>query len=122
AAGGALTAKQAPHRPGTAPALGLRAWEMFLNCTADHRRKTETRVPMPIAERRPALKCGVGVVDLGSGRMIAHIEFVTGVVEVFNVQVVPGARCPALSGPYAALDGTAPIWTVPQPPLAAGRS
>src|SRR5262245_8355734 len=25
AAGGALTAKQAPHRPGTAPALGLRA-------------------------------------------------------------------------------------------------
>jgi hypothetical protein len=25
AAGGVLTAKQAPHRPGTAPALGLRA-------------------------------------------------------------------------------------------------
>jgi len=24
-AGGVLTAKQAPHRPGTAPALGLRA-------------------------------------------------------------------------------------------------
>jgi hypothetical protein len=27
AAGGVLTAKQAPHRPGTAPALGLRAGE-----------------------------------------------------------------------------------------------
>jgi hypothetical protein len=25
AAGGVLTAKQAPHRPGTTPALGLRA-------------------------------------------------------------------------------------------------
>jgi len=26
-----LTAKQAPHRPGTAPAPGLRAWEMSLH-------------------------------------------------------------------------------------------
>ena len=28
AAGGVLTAKQAPRRPGTAPAPGRRAWEM----------------------------------------------------------------------------------------------
>jgi hypothetical protein len=36
AAGGVLTAKQAPHRPGTAPALGLRAWRavIFLERTA----------------------------------------------------------------------------------------
>jgi hypothetical protein len=27
-AGGVLTVKQAPHRPGTAPALGLRAGEV----------------------------------------------------------------------------------------------
>ena len=29
AAGGVLTAKQVPHRPDTAPALGLRAVEML---------------------------------------------------------------------------------------------
>ena len=69
---------------------------------------------MPIAERRPELKCGVGVVDLSTGRLVAHLEFVTGVEEIFDVQVVPGARCPALSGPYPSLDGAAPIWTVPR--------
>jgi len=36
------------------------------------------------------------------------------VEEIFDVQVLPGVRCPALSGPYAGLDGAAPIWTVPQ--------
>jgi uncharacterized protein (TIGR03032 family) len=84
-------------------------------------RETSTFGGMPIAERRPELKCGVGVVDLDTGRLVAHLEFVTGVEEIFDVQVV-GARCPALSGPYASLDGAAPIWTVPQPPPAPGRS
>jgi hypothetical protein len=60
-------------------------------------------------------------VDLSTGRLAAHLEFVTGVEEIFDVQVVPGARCPALSGPYAGLDGAAPIWTVPQPPPTPGR-
>jgi len=62
------------------------------------------------------------VVDLGTGRLAAHLEFVTGVEEIFDVQVVPGARCPVLSGPYASLDGAAPIWTVPPPPPAPERS
>jgi hypothetical protein len=31
AAGGVLTAKQAPHRPGIVPPLGLRAWERCLS-------------------------------------------------------------------------------------------
>src|SRR5262245_4441602 len=40
AAGGVLTAKQAPHRPGTAPALGLRAGEARRNHSrADRLRK-----------------------------------------------------------------------------------
>ena len=77
---------------------------------------------MPIAARRPELKCGVGAVDLTTGRLVAHLEFLTGVEEIFDVQVVPFARRPALSGPYADLDGAAPIWTVPQPPPAPGRS
>jgi uncharacterized protein (TIGR03032 family) len=76
-------------------------------------RETSTFGGMPIAERRRELKCGVGVVDLTTGRLAAHLEFVTGVEEIFDVQVLPGTRCPVLSGPYAGLDGAAPIWTVP---------
>jgi len=49
-----------------------------------------------------------------AGRLAAHLEFVSGVEEIFDVQVLPGTRCPALSGPYPSLDGAAPIWTVPQ--------
>ena len=81
-------------------------------------RETSTFGGMPIADRRPDLKCGVGVVDLTTGRLTAHLEFLTGVEEIFDVQVLPGPRCPVLSGPYASLDGAAPIWTVPQPPPA----
>jgi hypothetical protein len=52
---------------------------------------------------------------------VAHLEFVTGVEEIFDVQVLPGVRWPVLSGPYACLDGSAPIWMVPQPPPAHKR-
>ena len=100
---------------------GLALYDRFAFVGLSKIRETSTFGGMPIAERRPELKCGVGVVDLGTGRLAAHLEFVTGVEEIFDVQVVPGARCPALSGPYASLDGAAPIWTVPQPPHASGR-
>ena len=72
-------------------------------------RETSTFGGMPIAERRPELKCGVGVVDLTTGRLVAHLEFLTGVEEIFDVQVVPNTRCLTLSGPYPNLDDTAPI-------------
>ena len=101
---------------------GLALYDRFAFVGLSKIRETSTFGGMPIAERRPELKCGVGVVDLGTGRLVAHLEFVTGVEEIFDVQVVPGARCPVLSGPYASLDGVAPIWTVPQPPPAPGRS
>jgi uncharacterized protein (TIGR03032 family) len=99
---------------------GLALYDRFAFVGLSKIRETSTFGGMPIAERRPELKCGVGVVDLGTGRLMAHLEFVTGVEEIFDVQVVPGARCPALSGPYASLDGAAPIWTVPQPAPADG--
>jgi uncharacterized protein (TIGR03032 family) len=95
---------------------GLALYDRFAFVGLSKIRETAMFGGMPIAERRPELKCGVGVVDLGTGRLIGHLEFVTGVEEIFDVQVVPGTRCPALSGPYASLDGAAPIWTVPQPP------
>jgi uncharacterized protein (TIGR03032 family) len=93
---------------------GLALYDRFAFVGLSKIRETSTFGGMPIAERRPELKCGVGVVDLGTGRLLAHLEFMTGVEEIFDVQVVP-ARCPAISGPYANLDGAAPIWTVPQP-------
>jgi uncharacterized protein (TIGR03032 family) len=101
---------------------GLALHDRFAFVGLSKIRETSTFGGMPIAARRPELKCGVGVVDLGTGRLIAHLEFLTGVEEIFDVQVLPGARCPALSGPYASLDGAAPIWTVPQLTPAPGRS
>jgi uncharacterized protein (TIGR03032 family) len=101
---------------------GLALYDRFAFVGLSKIRETATFGGMPIAARRPELKCGVGVVDLGTGRLVAHLEFLTGVEEIFDVQVVPFCHCPALSGPYAGLDGTAPIWTVPQPPPVPGRA
>jgi uncharacterized protein (TIGR03032 family) len=92
---------------------GLALFDRFAFVGLSKIRETATFGGMPVAERRPELKCGVGVVDLATGRLAAHLEFITGVEEIFDVQVVPGVRCPALSGPYASLEGAAPIWTVP---------
>ena len=92
---------------------GLAMYDRFAFVGLSKIRETSTFGGMPIAARRPELKCGVGVVDLTTGRLAAHLEFLSGVEEIFDVQVVPGTRCPVLSGPYAGLDGAAPIWTVP---------
>src|SRR5262249_37571124 len=93
---------------------GLAMYDRFAFVGLSKIRETSTFGGMPIAARRPELKCGVGVVDLGTGRLVAHLELVTGVEEIFDVQVVPGARCPAWPGPYPRLDSAAPIWTVPE--------
>jgi uncharacterized protein (TIGR03032 family) len=105
--------------PGYARGLGLHERYAFVGLSKI--RETSTFGGMPIAERRGELKCGVGVVDLTTGRLTAHLEFLTGVEEIFDVQVVPFARRPALSGPYPELDGAAPIWTVPPPAASNGR-
>ena len=78
-------------------------------------RETSTFGGVPIAERRDELKCGVGAIDLRTGRLAAHLEFVTGVDEIFDVVALPGALSPLLSGPHPELDDGQPIWTVPTP-------
>jgi uncharacterized protein (TIGR03032 family) len=40
--------------------------------------------------------CGVGVIDLKSGQVVALLRFETTVQEVFAVTVLPGRRCPDL--------------------------
>ena len=51
-----------------------------------------------LAERREQLKCGVAVVDLRSGQVIALLEFQTAVEEIFDVQLLPGLRFPEVVG------------------------
>jgi uncharacterized protein (TIGR03032 family) len=78
-------------------------------------RETSTFGGVPIAARRDQLKCGVGVVELGTGRVVALLEFQSGVEEIFDVQVLPGVRFPAISGPRPAREGGQPVWVVPDP-------
>jgi uncharacterized protein (TIGR03032 family) len=78
-------------------------------------RETATFGGVPIAEDRESLKCGVGVVDLRIGRLVAHFEFHSGVEEIFDVQVLDTARNPYLSGPFTHVEGRVPIWVVPLP-------
>jgi uncharacterized protein (TIGR03032 family) len=94
---------------------GLAFNESFAFIGLSKIRETSTFGGMPIAERRADLKCGVGIVDLGGGGLVAHLEFLSGVEEIFAVQVLPGIRCPAISGPYPALDGVPTIWSAPDP-------
>lgn len=52
----------------------------------------------PIAAYHDQLKCGVGVIDLSTGNTVATLQFANGVEEIFDVQVLPGTRCPSLGG------------------------
>ncbi len=77
-------------------------------------RETSTFDGVPIAEDREKLKAGVGVVDLRNGRLAAHFEFLSGVEEIFDVQVLRDARHPYIAGPHAQTDGHESIWVVPE--------
>jgi uncharacterized protein (TIGR03032 family) len=65
----------------------------------------------PIASYHDQLKCGVGVIELSTGNTVATLQFANGVEEIFDVQVLPGARCPTL-GPTG--DGDE-VWLLPDP-------
>jgi uncharacterized protein (TIGR03032 family) len=76
-------------------------------------RPTSDMNGLPIAARRDELKCGLAVVDLGSGQTVAGLEIAPPVDEVFDVQLLPGVRCPFLSGPHVDREQGQPLWTVP---------
>jgi uncharacterized protein (TIGR03032 family) len=78
-------------------------------------RETSVFGGIPISQRREHLRCGVAVVDLRTGRPVASLHFHSGVDEIFDVKLLPGVRCPVLSGPLPEADGTQTIWLVPQP-------
>ena len=61
-------------------------------------RETAVFSGIPITERLAAHErtCGVCVVDLRRGEVVALLRFEEGVQEVFAVQVLPGRRYPEL--------------------------
>jgi uncharacterized protein (TIGR03032 family) len=61
-------------------------------------RQTSAMDGVPLAQRREQLKCGVAVVDLRGGEVIAFLEFQTAVEEIFDVQLLPGLRFPEVIG------------------------
>jgi uncharacterized protein (TIGR03032 family) len=67
----------------------------------------------PIAAYHDQLKCGVGVIDLRTGSTVATLQFANGVEEIFDVQIVPGARCPTFGGSPGDPDH---VWLLPGQP------
>jgi uncharacterized protein (TIGR03032 family) len=95
--------------PGVARGLALHGGFAFVGLS----KARPSLEGVPIVADRARLKCGLCVVDLRSGKPAAHLEFHTGVEEVFDVQVLPGITFPYISGPAAEQDTGQPLWTVP---------
>jgi uncharacterized protein (TIGR03032 family) len=95
--------------PGVARGMALYGGFAFVGLS----KARPTLEGVPIVARRDQLQCGLAVVDLQAGALAAHLEFRTGVEEIFDVQVLPGITFPYISGPSAAKDTGAPLWTVP---------
>ncbi|WP_435006861.1 TIGR03032 family protein [Tundrisphaera lichenicola] len=78
-------------------------------------RETSVFNGIPIAEHRERLRCGLAVVDVRSGKLVAGLNFHSGVDEIFDVKLLPGVRNPSLSGPLPEIDGAQTVWLVPSP-------
>lgn len=95
--------------PGYARGLALHGDLAFVGLSRI--RETSTFGGVPIAAYHDQLKCGVGVIRLSTGTTVGTLEFASGVEEIFDVQVVAGARCPTFG--ETAGDGD-DVWVVPQ--------
>ncbi len=76
-------------------------------------RETNIFGGLPIGEYSDELLCGVGVIELATGRTIATLQFHSGVEEIFAVEAIPGARSPKLCGPVLTESTESEIWVVP---------
>ncbi len=91
-------------------------------------RETAVFGGLPLQERRgDELRCGVALVELSTGSLLASLWFESGVEEVFAVSMLPGYRNPSLIGPDTDTDATQTVWMVPPEqaftfPLAAGHA
>ncbi len=76
---------------------------------------------VPIAERRDELRCGVGVIDLTSGRTVATFQFLSGVTEIFAVEALAGFSNPLIAGASVDLQERE-VWVVPHDSAARPRN
>jgi uncharacterized protein (TIGR03032 family) len=95
--------------PGVARGLAFHDGFAFVGLS----RARPTLEGVPIVARRNELRCGLWVVDLRTGAVAAHLEFCTGVEEVFDIQVLPGIVFPHVCGPSSEIDTGQQLWTVP---------
>jgi uncharacterized protein (TIGR03032 family) len=103
------TIQSVAELPGIARGLALHAGFAFVGLS----KARPTLTDVPIVAQPERLQCGVSIVDLRTGAIAAHLEFRTGVEEIFDVQVLPGITFPYVSGPWAQRDTGQPLWTVP---------
>ncbi len=76
-------------------------------------RETNIFGGLPIGENPDALNCGLGIVDITSGRTIATLRFKTGVEELFAIDVIPNIRNPKIVGPSPVKGEDEEVWIVP---------
>jgi uncharacterized protein (TIGR03032 family) len=76
-------------------------------------RPTSDMTGLPVAAHPERLQCGLAVVELGTGQLVADLKMSSPVDELFDVQVLPGIRNPFLAGPYMDRDLGHPLWTLP---------
>jgi uncharacterized protein (TIGR03032 family) len=94
--------------PGYARGLAFHADLAFVGLSRI--RETAIFGGAPIAAYHEELKCGVGVIELSTGNTVATLQFANGVEEIFDVQTVPGTRCPTFGG--SPRDGDE-VWLLP---------
>ncbi len=104
------TREQVAAVPGYARGLALHGDLAFVGLSKI--RETAIFGGAPIAAYHDQLVCGVGVIELSTGDTVATLQFDNAVEEIFDVQVVPGARCPTFGG--AVVDGDE-VWVLPRP-------
>ena len=84
------------HVPGYSRGLAFHGQFAFVGLSRI--RETNIFGGLPIAERRDELCCGVAVVDLNSGRSVAKFQFLSGVEEIFAVDVIANHHNPLFGG------------------------
>ena len=104
--------------PGFTRGLDLWAGHAFIGLSRI--RETAVFSGLPLEKNPEPLKCGLGIVNLMTGKLVGTFWFESGVEEVFAVTVLPGYRNPVLIGPDTEVDGTQTIWRVPPVALNSG--
>jgi uncharacterized protein (TIGR03032 family) len=100
--------------PGFTRGLDCHAGHAFIGLSRS--RDSAVFSGLPLGQGGQELRCGLAVVDLSRGAVVAMLWFHSGVEEVFAVTVLPGWRNPVLIGPDSRTDNHGVVWMVPPAP------